>query len=144
MLSPSLEEEQKVQESILIFEQTIEPRWCDFDIYNHLTSSKYIYLSIEARYTYFKNEIHKTPELQLITKSLQVDYKKPIYFSESINLKLYLLDLSSASFQLQTLFLVNNIIKALVITKLVTIIDNKIIKIPESFMNKLTAIQGVL
>ncbi|MGY3803956.1 hypothetical protein ACWNT8_07845 [Pigmentibacter ruber] len=90
---------------------------------------------------YFRNEIHKTPELQLITKSVQVDYKKPIYFSESINLKLYLLELSSASFQLQTQFLVNNIIKALVLTKLVTIIDNKIIKIPENFINKLNGIK---
>ncbi|WP_158997037.1 acyl-CoA thioesterase [Pigmentibacter ruber] len=130
-----------MQESILLFDQAIEPRWCDFDMYNHLTSSKYIDLSIEARYTYFRNEIHKTPELQLITKSVQVDYKKPIYFSESINLKLYLLELSSASFQLQTQFLVNNIIKALVLTKLVTIIDNKIIKIPENFINKLNGIK---
>ncbi|WGL59235.1 acyl-CoA thioesterase [Pigmentibacter sp. JX0631] len=130
-----------MQDSILLFDQTIEPRWCDFDMYNHLTSSKYIDLSIEARYTYFKNQIHKMPGMQLVTKSVQVDYKKPIYFSESINLKLYLLELSAVSFVLQTQFLVNNSINAIVITKLVTIMDNKIIKIPELFMNKLTGIK---
>lgn len=123
-----------MEKPVLLNTSNFEPRWVDFDMYNHLTSSKYIDISIEARYLFFKTEIQYVPNLQIITKSINIDYKKPIYFSETINLKLYLAELSSFSFIFHTHFCVNNNINALVITKLVTMENGKIVKIPDHFI----------
>lgn len=127
-----------MEKPVLLNTSHFEPRWSDFDMYNHLTSSKYIDISIEARYLFFKTEIQhaQAQNLQIVTKSINIDYKKPIYFSETIKLKLYLVELSAFSFILHTHFYVNEKINALVITKLVSMENGKIVKIPDHFIEK--------
>ncbi len=125
-----------MKNSILLSTSNFEPRWVDFDMYNHLTSSKYIDISIEARYLFFKSEIQHSPNMQLVTKSINIDYIKPIYFSEVITLKLFLVELSTASFILHTHFYVKEYLNAAIATKLVTIQNDRIIKIPQNFLDK--------
>jgi acyl-CoA thioesterase FadM len=122
-----------------LFIENFKLRWSDIDVYGHLTSSRYIDISIESRSVYLKDELLYFNKLQLITKSLNLDFKKSIYYQDPIILKLKLLSISNASFELLTAFYINDILHAEVITKLVVFDkeQNRIIKVPEMIKNKL-------
>lgn len=122
-----------------LFIENFKLRWSDIDVYGHLTSSRYIDISIESRSLYLNDELLNFNNLQLITKSLNLDFKKSIYYQDPIILKLKLLSISNASFELLTAFYVSDFLHAEVITKLVVFDkeQNRIIKVPEMIKNKL-------
>ena len=122
-----------------LFIENFKLRWSDIDVYGHLASSRYIDISIESRSLYLNDELLYFNKLQLITKSLNLDFKKSIYYHDPIILKLKLLSISNASFELLTAFYINDFLHAEVITKLVVFDkeQNRIIKVPEMIKNKL-------
>ncbi|MBX9839020.1 MAG: thioesterase family protein [Silvanigrellaceae bacterium] len=122
-----------------LFIENFKLRWSDIDVYGHLTSPRYIDISIESRLIYLNQEISYFNNLQVITKNLNLDFKKSIYYHDPLILKLKLLSISNASFELLTAFYVNDTLHAEVITKLVVFDKekNRLIKVPEMIKNKL-------
>ncbi len=123
-----------------IFSDIFKIRWSDIDMYEHLTSSAYIELAIEARASLFSEEIVACPQCLLISKNVNIEYKKPILYNDKLEIKLKVNSISSASFELLAVFFVGETAHAEVLTKLVTFDkeQNKLIKIPEEFRLKLS------